>query len=69
VASSSAEDAEDMEGGSYEFDETDLPLKQIYQCDAADRAKLCVRDLLAGETASRFGHPRPAAQKPAASAR
>ena len=66
VARYSAEDAEDMEGGSYEFDESDLPLKQIYQCDEADRTKLCVRDLASGETAADYGHPRPEAQKPPA---
>jgi len=36
VVASSTEVAEDMASGEYEVDETDLPLKQIYQCDASD---------------------------------
>jgi hypothetical protein len=47
---SSTDDAEDMASGEYEVDESDLPLKQIYQCDASDLTKLCIRDLRAGET-------------------
>jgi hypothetical protein len=50
VATSSTDDAEDMASGEYEVDETDLPLKQIYQCDAKDLTRLCIRDLKAGET-------------------
>jgi len=50
VVTSSADDAEDMQGGSYEVQETDLPLKVIYQCDPADGTKLCLRDLAEGET-------------------
>jgi hypothetical protein len=38
-----------MASGEYEVDETDLPLKQIYQCDAADLTKLCIRDLKPGD--------------------
>jgi hypothetical protein len=49
VVTSSTEVAEDMASGEYEVDETDLPLKQIYQCDASDLTKLCIRDLQAGE--------------------
>ena len=49
VVTSSTEVAEDMASGEYEVDETDLPLKQIYQCDASDLTKLCIRDLAAGE--------------------
>jgi len=37
-----------MAAGEYEVDDTDLPLKQIYQCDANDLTKLCIRDLAAG---------------------
>jgi len=33
----------------YEVDETDLPLKQIYQCDEKDLTRLCIRDLEAGK--------------------
>jgi hypothetical protein len=49
VAVASPDDSEDMQFGSYEVQEEDLPLKEIYQCDAADWTKLCVRDLKAGE--------------------
>jgi hypothetical protein len=61
VTTSSTDDAEDMASGDYEVDETDLPLKQIYQCDATDLTKLCIRDLAAGETngppGSKASHP------------
>jgi hypothetical protein len=49
VAVSSTDVAEDMASGEYEVDETDLPLKEIYQCDASDLTKLCIRDLRAGQ--------------------
>ena len=49
VAVSSTDVAEDMASGEYEVDQTDLPLKQIYQCDPNDLTKLCIRDLRAGE--------------------
>lgn len=49
AATASTDDAEDMASGEYEVDETDLPLKQIDQCDPADLTKLCIRDLEAGE--------------------
>src|SRR5438105_737789 len=41
--------AEDMASGEYEMNETDLPMKQLYQCDAGDLTKLCIRDLKAGD--------------------
>ena len=56
VATSSTDDAEDMASGEYEVDETDLPLKQIYQCDSGDLTKLCIRDLESGETNGRLGY-------------
>jgi hypothetical protein len=43
------DDSEDMQFGSYEVQEEDLPLKEIYQCDAGDWTKVCIRDLKAGE--------------------
>jgi hypothetical protein len=55
VATSSTDDAEDMASGEYEVDDTDLPLKQIYQRDASDLTKLCIRDLEGGETNGRMG--------------
>jgi len=56
VATSSTDDAEDMAAGEYEVDDTDLPLNQIYQCDANDLTKLCIRDLAAGEVNGRIGY-------------
>jgi hypothetical protein len=56
IVTSSTDDAEDMASGEYEVDETDLPLKQIYQCDASDPTKLCIRDLKAGEANGRIGY-------------
>jgi hypothetical protein len=55
VVVSSTDVAEDMASGEYEVDETDLPLKQIYQCDDSDLTKLCLRDLKAGEVNGQFG--------------
>lgn len=55
VVTSSTDDAEDMATGDYQVDETDLPLKQIYQCDPRDLTKLCIRDLHAGETNGETG--------------
>jgi hypothetical protein len=49
VVTSSTDTAEDMAAGEYDMDETDLPMKQIYQCDASDLTKLCIRDLKAGD--------------------
>lgn len=49
VVVSSTDVAEDMASGEYEVDQGDLPLKQIYQCDANDLTKLCIRDLAAGD--------------------
>jgi hypothetical protein len=50
LVTSSEDDAEDMEGGSYEIQATDPPLLQLYQCDPRDRTKLGVRPLHEGET-------------------
>jgi hypothetical protein len=49
VVTSFTDTAEDMASGEYEVDKTDLPMKQIYQCDANDLTKLCMRDLKAGD--------------------
>ena len=56
VAVASTDDSEDMQFGSYEVQDEDLPLKEIYQCDASDLTKLCVRDLQAGEKNGRLGY-------------
>ena len=50
LASSSPDDANDMQGGGYEIQESDLPAKLLYQCDPQDRTKLCLRDLTEGDT-------------------
>jgi hypothetical protein len=48
----------DMEGGTYEIQEADLPLKQLYQCDPNDLTKVCLHDFVAGETTGKLGlHP------------
>jgi hypothetical protein len=49
VVVGSQDDSGDMESGSYEVQEDDLPLQEIYQCDARDWTKLCIRDLKSGE--------------------
>lgn len=59
VVTSSTDDAEDMASGEYEVDETDLPIKQIYQCDEKDLTKLCIRDLEAEEKNGRIGYRPP----------
>ncbi len=58
VAVAVTEDSEEMQAGNYEVQEEDLPLKEIYQCDASDLTRLCIRDLQAGEKNGRIGyHP------------
>ena len=46
------DDAEDMEGGSYEVQDTDPPLTQLYQCRPQDPTKLCLRPLHEGDVTS-----------------
>ena len=54
---SSYDDAVDMEIGEYSVQAEDLPVYQVYQCDASG-AKLCIRPLEAGEENGRLGvHP------------
>jgi len=58
IVTSNVDDDGDMEAGVYEVQEEDLPLKEIYQCDEDDLAKLCIRDLAANEKNGRLGyHP------------
>jgi hypothetical protein len=52
LVTSSEDDAEDMEGGSYEVQDTDPPLHQLYQCDPTDPSKLCLRPLNVGDVTS-----------------
>ena len=48
-----------MASGQYQVQDEDLPIKQIYQCDANDLTKLCIRDLEAGEINGRIGYKPP----------
>jgi hypothetical protein len=58
VVTASSDDSEDMQGGAYEVQEEDLPLKLVYQCDSRDVTKLCLRDLAEGEKTGQFSvHP------------
>jgi hypothetical protein len=50
LVTNSNDDSEDMAGGDYEVQDTDPPLKQLYQCDVHDLTKLCLHDLQPGET-------------------
>lgn len=58
VVAASDDDSEDMQSGTYDVQDEDLPLKQIYQCDARDLTRICIRDLAADEKNGRLGyHP------------
>ena len=58
VASASVDDTEDMQSGTYDVQDEDLPLKQIYQCEAKDLTRICIRDLAEDEKNGRLGyHP------------
>ena len=60
VVIASDDDAEDMQAGEYEVQDEDLPAVEIYQCNPADLAKLCIRDLVSGEKNGRLGYKPPA---------
>jgi len=67
VVAASVDDSEDMQSGNYDVQEEDLPLKQIYQCDASDLTRICIRDLAEGEKNGRLGYhpaPNPSSQHP-----
>jgi hypothetical protein len=55
IVTSSSDDAEDMQGGGYDIQQRDLPLKQLYQCGLGDWTKVCLRDLAEGESTGKFG--------------
>ncbi|HXL22963.1 MAG TPA: hypothetical protein VOA78_10885 [Candidatus Dormibacteraeota bacterium] len=59
LVTSSEDDAEDMEGGSYEIQATDLPLLHLYQCDPRHPTDLCLRPLHEGDTTSFSPTPTP----------
>jgi len=56
VAVFDPDDSESMESGEYEVQPEDLPLKQIDQCNPADPAALCLRDLSPYEKNGRLSH-------------
>ncbi len=58
MVTDSADDADDMQGGSYEIEKKDLPLKQLYQCDRTDWIKLCLHDLKEGQNTGQLGYAR-----------
>jgi hypothetical protein len=49
VAAAKVDATEAMGSGEYEVQPADLPLKEIYQCDEADPARLCIRELRIGK--------------------
>jgi hypothetical protein len=58
VVTASVDDSEDMQSGTYDVQDEDLPLKQMYQCDARDLTRICIRDLSSDEQNGRLGyHP------------
>lgn len=58
ISEASSENAEDMQGGGYDLEAGDLPLKHLYQCDRGDWTKLCLGDLREGESTGK-GWVRP----------
>ena len=60
LVTASADDAEDMEGGTYEVQETDPRLTLIYQCSNHDLTKLCIHDLSEGDTTGKVAAQQPA---------
>jgi hypothetical protein len=59
IVTASYDDSGDMQSGEYEVQADDLPMKEIYQCDPKDLAKLCIRDLAEGELNGRLGYKPP----------
>lgn len=60
IVVSKAADGLAMREGRYLVKAEDLPLAEIYQCDERDLGKLCLRELVAGESTGRLGYqPRP----------
>ncbi len=56
VNTASEDDSFNMEQGFYVVRRQDLPMNQIYQCDEKNLAKLCMRELSAGEENGRIGY-------------
>lgn len=56
IATDSVDSSNAMEDGDYLVRAQDLPMTQIYQCDAKDFTRLCMRDLAAEEKNGRLGY-------------
>jgi hypothetical protein len=56
LVASRVDESEDLQFGTYEVEDGDLPMKQIYQCDGNDLARLCIRDLESGEENGRLSY-------------
>lgn len=59
VVTDSVEDHEAMQSGFYTVRKEDLPMNQIYQCDEKNLAKICIRELSAGEQNGSVGYRPP----------
>jgi hypothetical protein len=59
IAAADTDEREQMESGEYVVRPEDLPMAQIYQCDASDLTWLCIRQLTAGEANGRIGYHPP----------
>jgi hypothetical protein len=59
VAIDDSDSSQQMEAGEYVVQPSDLPMAQVYQCDAKDLTQLCIRHLAAGETNGRVGYHPP----------
>lgn len=59
VVTDSVEDHLEMQSGFYTVRKEDLPMNQIYQCDEKNLAKLCIRELSAGEQNGSVGYRPP----------
>jgi len=59
VVTASVEDHEAMQSGFYTVRKEDLPMNQIYQCDEKNLAKICIRELSAGEQNGSVGYRPP----------
>jgi hypothetical protein len=56
IVASRVDESEDLQSGNYDVEDGDLPLKQVYQCDASDLTRLCIRDLQSGEKNGSIGY-------------
>src|SRR5271154_5873278 len=57
IATDSYSKSVNMEGGTYVFQASDLPLVQIYQCDRSNLLKICLREMAVGDQAKTYGPP------------